>query len=68
MGFELLRPTWAPLLLLVPLLVLAAALAARASRRELAALVQPLQLGRFLPGRLPGRTELRYGLAALGLT
>jgi len=64
LGFEILHPAWAAVLLATPLVLALGWWALRARARGRAALVSPRQLVRFLPLFSENRARLRVALAA----
>lgn len=66
LGFELLHPGWAAVLLAAPLVLLLGWWALRARARARLALVSARQLARFLPLFSENRARLRVALAAAG--
>jgi Ca-activated chloride channel family protein len=66
LGFEILHPAWALVLLVAPLVLALGWWALRARARGRAALVGRRQLARFLPLFSENRARLRVGLAAGG--
>ncbi len=66
LGFELLHPGWAWVLLGVPLVLLLGVWALRARRRDRSALVSARALARFLPLFSENRLRLRVALVTAG--
>ncbi|HED64269.1 MAG TPA: VWA domain-containing protein [Planctomycetes bacterium] len=67
MGFELLRPGWLALLLLVPFVLAVGGLGLRRRWRDLARVVVPSRLHRFAPGFSRARARLRLVFAGATL-